>query len=134
MSRIFDALQRSEAEQSEIDLSSGTTEVLKRSERRAANMSRIFDALQRSEAEQSEIDLSSGTTEVLQRSERRAATKWETTVLSEQHNAAKSVDRGTSFSLPEVMPVAMAPENSTAAKLSPTEEHLDPFAQFQSLQ
>ena len=97
-------------------------------------MSRIFDALQRSEAEQSEIDLSSGTTEVLQRSERRAATKWETTVLSEQHNAAKSVDRGTSFSLPEVMPVAMAPENSTAAKLSPTEEHLDPFAQFQSLQ
>jgi capsular exopolysaccharide synthesis family protein len=99
-------------------------------------MSRIFDALQRSEAEQSEVDLSAlpGTAEMPQRSERGAATKWETIVLNEQHDATKSIDRATSFGMPDMPPVAKTLEDSAAAKLSLTHERLDLFGQFQSLQ
>jgi capsular exopolysaccharide synthesis family protein len=99
-------------------------------------MSHIFDALQRSEAERSEIDLSalSGATELLQRAERRAASKWETAVLSEHFDASKSTERDMSFGLLAMPPVATEPEDPAAAELSLTDERLDPFSQFQSLQ
>jgi capsular exopolysaccharide synthesis family protein len=134
MSRIFDALQRSEAEQSEIDLSSGTTEVLQRSERRAANMSRIFDALQRSEAERSAIDLAapSEATEPPQRAERSTASKWETAVLRAQTKAPRVEDRDASFGFPGES-VHTGPATPALVEYSRGEEQLDPFAQFQSL-
>jgi capsular exopolysaccharide synthesis family protein len=98
-------------------------------------MSHIFDALQRSEAERSGINFSalSEATEMLQRAERRAASKWETAVLCEQPDAAKRADRDASFGLPGELP-GTTPATSAVAEFSQTEERLDPFGQFQSLQ
>jgi capsular exopolysaccharide synthesis family protein len=99
-------------------------------------MSHIFDALQRSEAERSGADSSelSGATELLQRAERRAASKWETAVLSEHPDAKKSTERDTSFGVLAMPPITREPEDPAAAGLSPTDERLDLFSQFQSLQ
>jgi len=99
-------------------------------------MSHIFDALQRSEAERSGTNFSalSEATEMLQRAERRAATKWETSVLCGQPDAAKRADRDASFGLPGELPVVTTPAASAVAEFSQTEERLDPFDQFQSLQ
>jgi capsular exopolysaccharide synthesis family protein len=99
-------------------------------------MSHIFDALQRSEAERSGINFSalSEATEMLQRAERRAASKWETALLCEQPDAAKRADRDVSFGLSGELPVGTTPAASAVAEFSQTEERLDPFGQFQSLQ
>src|SRR6202051_3760995 len=99
-------------------------------------MSRIFEALQRSEVERSSIDLAAlaGATEMLQRSEHRAASKWETAVRPEQPDATTNAEHGTAFGLPRALPVATAREAPAATKLSLTDEHLDLFGQFQSLQ
>jgi capsular exopolysaccharide synthesis family protein len=86
-------------------------------------MSRIFDALQRSEAERSAIDLPapSEANEMLQRAERSTPSKWETAVLPAQTKAPRVEDRHASFASPAV------------AEYTKDEEHLEPFAQFQSL-
>jgi capsular exopolysaccharide synthesis family protein len=99
-------------------------------------MSHIFDALQRSEAERSGIDLPALTevTEMLQRAERRAASKWATAVLSERPDVEKSTDRDTSPDFARVLPVETKPVATAVAEFLQTEERLDPFDQFQSLQ
>jgi capsular exopolysaccharide synthesis family protein len=99
-------------------------------------MSRIFDALQRSEAEGSGADSAalSEATKTLRGAERRAAFKWETAVLPEQTKAAKAENRDASFGLPGELPVRTRHAAIATAEYSQTEEHLDPFDQFQSLQ
>ena len=99
-------------------------------------MSQIFDGLLRSEAERAGTDLPalSGATELLQLAEARAASKWQTAVLREQLDATKGTARDTSFGLPEVPPSVTAPEAPATAKLLQTDDRLDPFDQFQSLQ
>src|SRR6266576_2810473 len=99
-----------------------------------ANMSRIFEALRRSEAERSSIDLPapSEATEMLQRAERFTPSKWETTVLSAQTKPPRVEDRHALFGFPGES-VLTGPATAVA-EYSQTKEHLDPFAQFQSLQ
>jgi capsular exopolysaccharide synthesis family protein len=99
-------------------------------------MSRIFDALQRSEAEASRVDSTtpSEETEMLRHADRRAASKWETVALSEQTKTTKADDRDVSFGLPGERPVRTRTSASAVAEYSQTEEHLDPFDQFQSLE
>jgi capsular exopolysaccharide synthesis family protein len=119
MSRIFEALRRSEAERSPIDLPAP---------------SRIFEALRRSEAERSAIDLPppSEATEMLQRAERFTPSKWETAVLPAQTKPPRVEDRHALFGFPGES--VLAGPATAVAEYSQAEEHLDPFAQFQSLQ
>lgn len=99
-------------------------------------MSHIFDALQRSEAERSGSDSPalSEATEMVRRAERRAASQWATAVLSERSDAAKSADRNASFDLPIEPQGGTMVAVSAAAELPRTEERLDPFDQFKSLE
>jgi capsular exopolysaccharide synthesis family protein len=98
-------------------------------------MSRIFDALKRSEAERSgDLPEQSEAAEMLQRAERSAASRWKTAVLSEQPDATKSADRDAPFGLPAKPPAGTLPATSAVVELSQTEEQLNPFGQFQSLQ
>jgi capsular exopolysaccharide synthesis family protein len=99
-------------------------------------MSRIFDALKRSEAERSEVDLSarSETTGMPQRTERAAPPRWKTAVLPEQPDETKSADSDAPFELLGKSPTGSLSTTSAIVELSQTEEHLNPFGQFQSLQ
>jgi capsular exopolysaccharide synthesis family protein len=99
-------------------------------------MSHIFEALKRSEAERSGIDLSeqSEATEMLQRAERSAASRWKAAGLSEQSDATRNVGREPSSELPGKPPFGTLSATPTIVELSQSEEHLDPFSQFQSLQ
>ncbi len=98
-------------------------------------MSRIFDALKRSEAERSgDLPEQSEAAEMLQRAERSAASRWKTAVLPEQPDTTKGADRDTPFGLPAKPPAGTLPATSAVVELSQTEEHLNPFGQFQSLQ
>jgi capsular exopolysaccharide synthesis family protein len=99
-------------------------------------MSRIFDALKRSEAERSGIDLSelSEAAETLQFTEHSAASRWNAASLSGQPNATKGADRDASSGLANGLPPGTTPAASAVVELPETENHLDPFGQFQSLQ
>lgn len=99
-------------------------------------MSHIFDALQRSELERSGIDLSalSEATEMLQRAERGAASKWESTVFTDLHDAPQNLDLDKCFALLGGPATGATSVVSATAKLSQTEDYLDPLSQFQSLQ
>src|ERR1700733_633475 len=96
-------------------------------------MSRIFDALQRSEAERPGTDSAtqSEATEVLRRADRQAASKWETAVLTEQPDGTEDSERVTSFGGPGMRPVT---EASEATEVLRSDEPLDPFGSFKSLQ
>ena len=99
-------------------------------------MSRIFDALKRSEAERSEVDLSARPeiTGMPQRAERAAPPRWKTAILSEQPDETKSAGRDASFELPGTPPTATLSATSAVVELTQSEEHLNPFGQFQALQ
>ncbi|WP_353063295.1 CpsD/CapB family tyrosine-protein kinase [Tunturibacter psychrotolerans] len=99
-------------------------------------MSRIFDALKRSEAERSGIDLSerSQAAEMMQRTERGIPPRWKTTVLSEHLDTPKSADRDALSGLPSKPHGETLSESSVAVELPQTEEQLNPFGQFRSLQ
>lgn len=98
-------------------------------------MSHIFDALQRSEVERSANDslTASEATEILRRAEHRAAVKWKTAIIPERLDAGKEADHYESFHLPEVVPDRITSTDSAVTSFLQTEEHLNPFDQFQSL-
>jgi capsular exopolysaccharide synthesis family protein len=99
-------------------------------------MSHIFDALQRSEAERSGTDSAtlSGATEMLRRAERRAASKWETAVLTEQPDGTEDSEGETSFGLPGIRRIATRTEAPVATEVLPSDEPLDLFGPFKTLQ
>jgi capsular exopolysaccharide synthesis family protein len=99
-------------------------------------MSRIFDALKRSEAERSGRDLPerSQAAEIMQHVERGIPPRWKTTVLSEHLDTAKSADRDALSGLPGKPHGETLSASSVAVELPLTEEDLNPFGQFRSLQ
>jgi capsular exopolysaccharide synthesis family protein len=98
-------------------------------------MSRIFDALKRSEAERSgDLSERSQAAEMMQRVERGIPPRWKTTVLSEHLDTAKSADRDASSGLPGNPHGETLSASSVAVELPLTEEDLNPFGQFRSLQ
>jgi capsular exopolysaccharide synthesis family protein len=99
-------------------------------------MSRIFDALQRSEAEGSSSDSAAllGAAEILPRAERRTVSKWDVAVSPEHPNAAIAEDRVASFGFAGEPRLRARPAASAAGEHSQSEELLDSFDQFPSLQ
>jgi capsular exopolysaccharide synthesis family protein len=99
-------------------------------------MSRIFDALQRSEAERPRTDSAtlSEAAEVLRRADRQAASNWETAVLTEQPDRTEDSEGVTSLGLPGMKRVTTQTEASVATAVLPSDEPLDPFGSFKSLQ
>jgi capsular exopolysaccharide synthesis family protein len=100
-------------------------------------MSHIFDALQRSEAEHSGADLPalSEAIEMLQRAERRTATQWATAALSSESDTTKSSAYSDApYGFLKESPDQMIPVAAAVTERLRSEECLNPFEQFRSLQ
>jgi capsular exopolysaccharide synthesis family protein len=99
-------------------------------------MSRIFDALRRSQAERSGTDSAAlfETTEMLRRAEQQAASKWETAVLTEQTDRTEDSEGETLFGRPGVRRDISPTETLIPTMSFPSDEPLDLFDRFKSLQ
>jgi capsular exopolysaccharide synthesis family protein len=98
-------------------------------------MSLIFDALQRSEAERSGVDLSalSAATELLERAELHAVSSRKAAISIEQTVVPQGTQQEMSVPL-EAMPPNPTARAAGPLEVSPADQHLEVFPQFQSLQ